>query len=60
MFKWRDAENKFRYNSGSWISSTINACFPGNLDRVGMALVGQAQDLHGSLRHLADPQLTTR
>ena len=38
MFKWRDTENKFRYYSGSWVSSTINACFPGNLDRVGIAL----------------------
>ena len=27
-FKWRDAENKFRYHSGTWNSSTINACFP--------------------------------
>jgi hypothetical protein len=38
MFKWRATENKFRYYSGSWVSSTINACFPGNLDRVGIAL----------------------
>ena len=29
MFKWWDAEDKFRYNSGTWISSSINACFPG-------------------------------
>ena len=56
MFKWRPTENKFRYNSGSWISSTINACFPGNLDRVGIAAGREAQELHGTLRQLPDPQ----
>ena len=33
MFKWRPTEDKFRYHSGSWISSTINACFPGTPTR---------------------------
>ena len=47
MFKWRDTENKFRYNSGSWISSTISACFPGNLDRVGVALVAKHKNFTG-------------
>ncbi len=47
MFKWRDTENKFRYNSGSWISSTINACFPGNLDRVGIALSAKHKTFTG-------------
>jgi hypothetical protein len=47
MFKWRDSENKFRYASGSWISSTINACFPGNLDRVGIQLVARHKNFTG-------------
>ncbi len=47
MFKWRDTENKFRYHSGSWISSTINACFPGNLDRVGVALSAKHKNFTG-------------
>lgn len=47
MFKWRDTENKFRYNSGTWISSSINACFPGNLDRVGVALVARHKNFTG-------------
>ena len=47
MFKWRDSEDKFRYYSGSWASSTINACFPGNLDRVGIALVARHENFTG-------------
>lgn len=47
MFKWRPSENKFRYNSGSWISSSINACFPGNLDRVGIALSAKHKTFTG-------------
>jgi len=47
----------FRYNSGSWDPKTINACFPGNLDRVGIALVAQHKTftgLFGSLIKLDD------
>ena len=57
MFKWRPSENKFRYNSGTWISSTINACFPGNLDRVGIQLVAKHKNftgLFGSYLNLDD------
>jgi len=57
MFKWRPAENKFRYYSGTWISSTINACFPGNLDRVGIQLVAKHKNftgLFGSYLNLDD------
>ncbi len=57
MFKWRPTENKFRYNSGTWISSTINACFPGNLDRVGIQLVAKHKNftgLFGSYLTLSD------
>lgn len=37
-YTWVDAQDRFRYNSGSWASSTINACFPANLERVGVFL----------------------
>ncbi len=47
MFKWRDSEDKFRYFSGTWASSTINACFPGNLDRVGIALSAKHENFTG-------------
>ena len=56
MFKWRPTENKFRYNSGSWVSTTINACFPGNLDRVGIALSAQ----HKTFTGLFGSQLTLK
>jgi hypothetical protein len=40
MFRWRPALNQFRYVSGTWVSSSISACFPGTganpLDRVGI------------------------
>jgi hypothetical protein len=39
-FVWRAALDKFKYNSGTWNSATISACFPGNaanpMDRVGI------------------------
>jgi hypothetical protein len=51
MFKWRDSDNAFRYFSGSWVSSTINACFPGTtsfpLDRVGVQLVAEHETFTG-------------
>jgi hypothetical protein len=41
-FVWRPVAQVFRYNSGSWDSSTISACFPGTaanpMDRVGVYL----------------------
>jgi Flp pilus assembly pilin Flp len=39
-FTWVPAQSAFRYSSGTWNSTTISACFPGNttnpLDRVGV------------------------
>ncbi len=29
MFTWNDSVNGFRYTGGTWISTTISACFPG-------------------------------
>jgi hypothetical protein len=50
-FTWRAADNKFRYNSGSWDPKTISACFPGtgsaSLDRVGVALVAKHKNFTG-------------
>lgn len=41
-YVWRPAQDGFRFNSGSWNSATISACFPGSganaLDRVGIYL----------------------
>jgi hypothetical protein len=40
MFSWRPSVGRFRYNSGSWPSTSISACFPGSsghpMDRVGV------------------------
>ena len=51
MFTWWKAEDKFRYKSGTWISSSINACFPGTaehpLDRVGVSLVARHKNFTG-------------
>lgn len=44
MFVWRKALDSFKYNSGSWNSTTISACFPGSaanpMDRVGIYVKG--------------------
>ncbi len=41
-FTWRDALDEFKYAEGTWVSTTISACFPGTvttpLDRVGVHL----------------------
>jgi hypothetical protein len=41
-FVWRPAIDQFKFNSGSWDSKTISACFPGSptnpMDRVGIYL----------------------
>jgi hypothetical protein len=40
MYTWRAAIDRFRYNSGTWQSTSISACFPGSsghpMDRVGV------------------------
>ncbi len=35
-FKWVDSKKQFRYNSGTWLSSSINACANNNPDAVGV------------------------
>lgn len=41
-FVWRASINQFKFNSGSWNSTSISACFPGSptnpMDRVGIYL----------------------
>ncbi len=41
-YVWRDSLDAFRYNSGTWDSKSISACFPGSaanpMDRVGIYL----------------------
>jgi TadE-like protein len=50
-FVWRPTVDKFKFNSGSWNSTTISACFPGNstnpMDRVGIYLKANHQMLTG-------------
>jgi hypothetical protein len=35
-FKWVKAKDQFRYLSGTWVSSTVNACANNNPDSVGI------------------------
>jgi Flp pilus assembly pilin Flp len=51
MFTWNDSVNGFRYTGGTWISTTISACFPGTptapQHRVGVYLQAQHPFLTG-------------
>jgi hypothetical protein len=47
-FSWVKAKNQFRYVSGSWTSSTINAC-PGTSDGVGIYMKANHAFLTGLL-----------
>lgn len=51
MFTWNESVNGFRYSGGTWISSTISACFPGTptapQHRVGVYLQAQHPFLTG-------------
>lgn len=41
-FVWDDGLNKFRYSSGTWVSTTINACVNhANRDTVGVVMVSR-------------------
>jgi hypothetical protein len=50
-FTWRPSANKFRYTEGSWVSTTISACFPGTaskpLERVGVQMVAEHKTFTG-------------
>lgn len=47
-FSWNKTKNQFRYLSGSWTSSTINAC-PGTGDAVGIYMKANHAFLTGLL-----------
>jgi hypothetical protein len=56
MFTWRPSVNQFKYASGSWKSSSVDACFPNYTDssgvvhplmRVGVQLVAKHPMLTG-------------
>jgi len=46
-FKWVDAKDQFRYVSGSWISSSVNACANNSPDAVGIYMKAQHDFLTG-------------
>jgi Flp pilus assembly pilin Flp len=46
VYRWNDASNRFQYASGTWISSTINACI-GSSDAVGVLMKATHQYLFG-------------
>lgn len=38
-YVWRPSVSQFKYSGGAWPSATINACFPTNVDSVGVNVV---------------------
>lgn len=49
-YRWSETAGAFRYSSGSWDSRTVNACFPSNVDSVGVQVVAEHEFLSGLLR----------
>jgi hypothetical protein len=49
VYTWRPAVNAFRYKSGTWVSTTVNACFPSNVDNVGVQVVATHTFMNGML-----------
>ena len=48
-FRWNATAGAFRYSSGSWDSRTVNACFPSNVDSIGVQVVAEHEFLSGLL-----------
>jgi hypothetical protein len=48
-FTWNQTAAAFRYSSGTWDSRTVNACFPSNIDSVGVQVVADHKFLSGML-----------
>lgn len=44
---WSDVTRTFTVSGGSWASSTVNACFPTNVDSIGVGVVADHQFLSG-------------
>ena len=47
MYTWRPTLGAFRYASGSWDSRQVNACFPNNVDAVGVQVAARHDFLSG-------------
>lgn len=48
-YTWNATAGAFRYASGTWDSRTVNACFPHNVDAVGVQVVADHEFLSGML-----------
>ena len=48
-YTWNSTSNAFTHSSGSWDRATVNACFPGNVDSVGVQVVADHSFLSGLL-----------
>lgn len=48
-YTWNETAGKFKYSSGTWDSRTVNACFPSNVDSVGVQVIAEHQFLSGLL-----------
>jgi Flp pilus assembly protein TadG len=46
-YKWNATKDQFRYSSGTWTSSTVNACANNNPDSVGIYMVARHDFLTG-------------
>jgi hypothetical protein len=46
-YKWVPAKDQFRYLSGTWTSSTVNACANNNPDAVGIYIQAKHDFLTG-------------
>jgi hypothetical protein len=46
-FKWVDSKDQFRYVSGTWTSSTVNACANNSPDAVGIYMKADHKFLTG-------------
>ena len=48
-YTWNELAGKFKYSGGTWDSRTVNACFPSNIDLVGVQLIAEHTFLGGLL-----------
>ena len=48
-YTWRPGLGAFRYAGGTWASRTVNACFPNNVDSVGVQVVADHTFANGLL-----------
>jgi hypothetical protein len=49
-YKWMDSKDQFRYFSGSWASTSVNACANNNPDSVGVYMKAQHDFVSGFFR----------